>query len=97
LGIGQDHSRPEEPRWCPSLPWLPFGCRNLILLWLPGVMPVNCAPGCPHLDGLRVERVSCGDAGMVIEARSGVGGCGVPGLWGLVFPGAQRLCPPGGG
>jgi transposase len=42
-----------------------------------------CAWFASHLDGLRVERVSCGDAGMVIEARSGSAGAACPacGAW----------------
>lgn len=32
----------------------------------------------PHLDGLQVERVSCGDVGMVIEAQSSAAGATCP-------------------
>jgi hypothetical protein len=47
-------------------------------------MPGICAPGLPpHLEGLEVERVSCGDAGVVIEARSRSAGAECPacGSW----------------
>lgn len=37
-----------------------------------------CAWSAPHLDGLLVERVSCGDAGVVIEARSRPAGAACP-------------------
>jgi hypothetical protein len=40
--------------------------------------PELCAWFAPHLDGLQMERVSCGDVGMVIEARPSAAGATCP-------------------
>jgi len=59
-------------------------------VWLPSPAAVAgrdardlCSWFAPHLDGLEIERVSCGDAGVVIEARSGSAGAACPacGSW----------------
>jgi hypothetical protein len=61
-----------------------------------------CAWFAPHLDGLLVDRVSCGDAGLVIEARSRSAGAACPacGAWSSrMHSGYVRTvqdCPAGG-
>lgn len=61
-----------------------------------------CAWFAPHLAGLQVERVSCDDAGVMIQARSGSDGavCPACGAWSSrVHSGYARQladCPAGG-
>lgn len=89
MGIGQDHSRLKEPRWCLSL------LRPAVCAAVTGRDARElCAWFAPHLDGVQVERVSCGDVGMVIEARSSAAGGTKPGAMRSTWTGASSRPAP---